>query len=457
MKTITAFLAEFVANLEFETLPQAVTESAKMGVQDVTGCMLGGVSEPAGDLVISHVRSLGGRPEATIAGTAVRSAPPLSALANGTTAHALDFDDTLWTYIGHVSASVWPAVMAVGEPAGTSGADALAAYVAGVEVASAVGRLGYPEQVRRGWHGTGTVNTLGSAAAAGHVLRLTPEQMGHALGIAVSHAAGVQVNMGTMTKPLHAGRAARDGVTVAMLAKEGFTSAPEAITAQSGFLDLFGGAECVEERSKEIAENLGKEFSLVSPGLAFKAYAACACTHPALDALLELREEHHLKAEEVEEIVCGLTPYAQSQLPYQIPPDGLAGKFSAPYILAVALLDGTAGLEQFEAERISDSRLQELMRRVHVCNLSEMHSEPDVPLTAAVIRVQRKDGSALEKFVDRPLGDPAKPLGEDALRGKFEQCAIRVLPREKVEGALEALANLTELSTIGEMIRRLVP
>jgi len=139
------------------------------------------------------------------------------------------------------------------------------------------------------------------------------------------------------------------------------------------------------------------------------------------------------------------------------PPDGLAGKFSAPYILAVALLDGTAGLEQFEAERISDSRLQELMRRVHVCDLSEMHSEPDVPLTAASIRVQRKDGSALEKFVDRPLGDPAKPLGEDALRGKFEQCAIRVLPREKVVGALEALANLTELSTIGELMRRLVP
>ena len=135
-------MAEFVANLEFETLRQAVIESAKIGVQDVTGCMLGGVSEPAGDLVISHVRSLGGRPEATIVGTAVRSAPPLSALANGTTAHALYFDDTLWTYVGHVSASVWPAVMAVGEPAGISGAAALAAYVAGVEVASAVGKLG---------------------------------------------------------------------------------------------------------------------------------------------------------------------------------------------------------------------------------------------------------------------------------------------------------------------------
>ncbi len=457
MNTLTKSLAAFVTNLRFEDLSASVIDCAKTSIRDVMGCMLGGVPEPAGERIIKHIQALGGKPDATVVGTSVRTAAPLAAFANGTTAHALDFDDTLWTYVGHVSASVWPAVMAVGEPVGTSGAAALAAYVAGVEVTSAVGRLGYPEQVRRGWHGTGTVNTFGSTVAAGYVLRLTPEQMGHALGIAVSHAAGAQVNFGTMTKPLHAGRAARDGVTAAMLAKDGFTSAPEAITAQSGFLDLFGGAECVEERSKEIAENLGKEFSLVSPGLAFKAYAACACTHPALDALLELREEHHLKAEEVKEIICGLTPYAQSQLQFQIPPDGLAGKFSAPYTLAVALLDGTAGLEQFEAERISDSRLQELMRRVHVCDLSEMYSEPNVPLTAAVIRVRRKDGSVLEKFVDRPLGDPAKPLGEDALRGKFEQCATRVLPREKVVGALDALANLPELSTIGELIRRLVP
>ncbi len=123
----------------------------------------------------------------------------------------------------------------------------------------------------------------------------------------------------------------------------------------------------------------------------------------------------------------------------------------------MALLDGTVGLEQFDAERISDSRLQELMRRVHVCDLSEMHSKPNVPLTAAAIRVRKKDGSALEKFVDRPLGDPAKPMGEDALREKFEQCATRVLPQEKVVGALDALANLPELSTIEGLIRRLVP
>jgi len=451
LSRIVPELSRFASCLKAASLPAEALRRAALAVTDVTGCMLAGATEPAGRLIVGHVRELGEMPSSTVVGTDVRTSPPLAALANGTLAHALDFDDTLWTYVGHVSASLWPAVLALGEPRRVSGDAGLAAYVAGVEVASALGCLGHPVQVERGWHGTGTVNTLGAAAAAGNVLGMDEGQMRNALGIAVSHAAGTQVNFGTMTKPLHAGRAARDGVTAALLAQSGFTAAPDAVTSRAGFLDLFGRSDSAEEVAKDILGNLGERFALIDPGLAFKIHAACACTHPAVDATLALREKNQWSAPDVEEVLCGLTSYARSQLPFDVPPDNLSAKFSAPYVLAVALTDGEVGLAQFTEARYADPGLQALVRRGRILDLKEFSITGEIPPTAAFVQIRARGGRSDGLYCDRPLGDPARPLSEQALVKKFEICASRTLSAGRVKSLGEMLRRFPDLRDIGEL------
>ena len=310
--TVSETLAAFVTSTRFADLGPSQITAARQAISDCLACTIAG-SVTSTSVIVRRVAEVSSaRGACTVFGGSQRLCAQSAALANGTAAHALDYDDILWTQYGHPSSTVWSAALAVGESVGASGRDVILAYAIGVQINGKLGRLVNPLHYAHGWHATASIGVIGAAAAAASLMRLTQQQTAMALGIAASEACGVRRNFGTMTKPFHAGNAARGGVLAAELALEGFTSD---LTAFEG---EFGWAKTLNARSVPTAEALGSllasSWELDEPGVVFKRYPACGATHCALDAMLAIRKENDLAVSDIEKIVCDASPFAKTVL-----------------------------------------------------------------------------------------------------------------------------------------------
>src|SRR5213592_834107 len=249
----TSVIAEFIVKSRWEDCPVAAVDAARRAILDCVGVMLAGSAEPAARIVQQIAESEGGAPLATIVGTRRRTGAVWAALANGTAAHALDFDDTNFAMLGHPSAPVLAAGLAAGELALADGQALVHAFLLGFEVETTLAAVINPEHYDHGWHATCTLGTLGAAAAAARLLGLDTAQIRTALAVAASQSSGLKENFGTMTKPFHAGHAARSGVLAALLAREGWTASERAIEGPQGFLHVLGA----ERRELSAIEALG--------------------------------------------------------------------------------------------------------------------------------------------------------------------------------------------------------
>ena len=448
----TEQVAHLITETAYERLPAEAITQAKRALLDTIGVTLAGHQEEAGRIITQWVQEAGGSQEAVVLGTALYTSPALAALANGTLGHALDFDDVTAHLRGHPSVPVAPAVLALGEAVGASGAEVVTAFILGVEVEAKIGKAMTSAHPRRGWHPTATIGTLGAAAAAAKILELTAAQTQMALGIAASKAAGLRQNFGTMTKPLHAGEAARSGVEAAQLAQRGFTADRHILESRFGFFNTFVG---VGEFDLEVVlQDFGAPYEIVSPGIGVKPYPACRQTHRAIDAMLELVHTYHLHPDEVSEIVCEVSARMQDFLIYHRPQSGLEGKFSMEYCLAAALLHGQMGLAQFSDGSVQDPRVQALLQRVRLehPDQHEIDWEAHIP---DVITVTLHDGRRLQQRVDIPKGDPALPLSWAELEAKFRDCAAAVLTPEQIQDAVQHIAHVEELSTLQPLMESL--
>src|SRR5712691_838039 len=273
-------------------------------VQKTTlACMLAGTSEPVAAIVRQVARAEGGTPLCRVFGTSLRTSPTWAALANGAAGHAHDFDDTNFALTGHPSVPLLAASLAAGEAEMADGATVALAYVIGFEIDGALGRALNPGHYTRGWHATASIGTLGCAAAAARILGLEMGPTGHALGIAASLASGLKENFGSMTKPYHAGHAARNGVLAARLAREGMTASASALEGRQGYAAAFSGAAL----PLGVFEKLGQRWEIVSSGIAVKPYPSCALTHAAIDALLDLRARHRLEPDAIAGVEVGVS------------------------------------------------------------------------------------------------------------------------------------------------------
>src|SRR3972149_3219544 len=234
-------------------------------------------------------------------GRAAGAGPARAAVANGTAAHALDFDDTNFAMMGHPSAPVLSAALAAGELALADGRALVHAFLLGFEVETAMAEVMNPPHYEKGFHATGTLGTMGAAAAAARLLGLDAEQTRTALAIAASQASGLTENFGTMTKPFHAGHAARSGVLSALLAREGFTASAQAIEGPQGYFAVLGAGK----REEQALESLGAPWKILETGVAVKPYPSCACPHSIIDSALELRRTHNITPEQVAEVTVG--------------------------------------------------------------------------------------------------------------------------------------------------------
>ena len=218
-------LAEFVVKTNFDDLPSDAVNVTKRALIDTLGVAFAGSREPAAKIITGFVKSFQSQPVSGVIGGSIRVSSPDAALANGTMAHALDYDDASNSG-GHQSATLFPTILGLGEELGCSGKDVISAYVLGAEVWSRISS-NMPGLHFKGWHPTSVFGPLGTAVAAAKLLRLDVKETMMALGLAGSQAAGIGQNFGTMTKPFHVGNAARSGIVSAMLARDGFTATQE--------------------------------------------------------------------------------------------------------------------------------------------------------------------------------------------------------------------------------------
>jgi 2-methylcitrate dehydratase PrpD len=442
-------LADFVVTA---SPPAVARATAARAIADTVGVALAGASQPAARIVQRVIEEDGGG-ACTVLGTDLLARPGHAALANGTAAHALDYDDMCFVSLAHPSAPLVSAGFAAAEAAGRPGAALLDAYVIGFELEARLGRVMNPRHYQRGWHCTATLGTIGAAAAASRLLGLDAAQAAHALAIAASEASGLKENFGTMVKPLHAGLAARNGVLAAQLAKAGMEASAAAIDGAQGFLAAMDSQRLSLD---DAAADLGERWEILDTGITIKLYPSCAGTHPTLDALLDLKRRERFSSEEVEAIEIGVDPIVPTILIYDRPASGLEGKFSMPFCAAAAVVDGSIGLETFDAARIADPAIVALQSRV------TMRVDPSLDasapaLTQARVTVRLRDGRVLSACANGARGYHDRPASEAELATKFLSCAGEALPEAQAGealAALRAIESIADVRNVTAMLRR---
>jgi 2-methylcitrate dehydratase PrpD len=453
-----ARLAGFVSSAR---PPERARRRAAAAVLDTVGVTLAGAAESAARIVQKIVSIEGGhvspKPRAkrafgeggcSVLGAGMRASASGAALANGTAAHALDYDDMCFVSLAHPSAPLVSAMLAAAERAGSTGLALLDAYVVGFEVEARLGRLMNPRHYRRGWHCTSTLGTIGAAAAVSRLLALDAVRTQHALAIAASSAVGLKENFGTMTKPLHAGMAARNGLEAALFAQGGLTASAMAFEGPQGFLAAMDSERT--DVDSEIAD-LGRRWEIVDTGITVKLYPSCAATHPPLDALLDLRRSEGFSGDDVAHVDIDVDAVTPTVLIYDRPATGLEAKFSLPYCAAAAVIDGRVGIDSFDDARLGDPALRDAMNRI------TMRADPQLegqgpPLTQARVTVTLRDGRAFSRSANGARGYPENPASDAELDDKFMACARRTLPEASARDALQQLRAIEQLSGVRSLL-----
>lgn len=450
-KDISHRISEFVAAIDLAAIPRHVRQTAELHILDGLATTIGGSSEASSRLLRSHFLAQRSKAEATVLGTSVKLPAELAAMVNGVQGHVLDYDDAQLTTDSsrpmgqqtHPTSPVLSAALALAESRRASGAELLAAYIAGVEVACRLGDAIDPSHYLAGLHPTGTLGVLGAAAACARLLKLEPAAIRHDLGIAATFSAGLRANRGTMAKGLNAGHAAQSGVLAALLAARAFTASENIFDAPMGFFD----ALCAGKVERSLLR-FGKPFFFERPGVAIKLYPCAGVLHPALDALLALRERCRIAPEGVARIRVSLDHRAALPLVYDNPQDPLQAKFSLPFACAAAWIDGAAGLRQFSDSRLRDPRIRKLMRAVEL--VRQRAPSGKRPAIRTKVEIHASDGTIHRAQALISRGHPSRPATRDDIEQKFCQCAAGILPARAIDAFLRgfpALARARSMSS----------
>lgn len=417
----SATLASWAATVS-PRWPDATLQAAERGVVDTIACMISGVGDLAVQRVRQGLQTWGGAGPCSAVGLERGVDAPWAALINGTAAHALDYDDVLDPAASHVSAVLVPALLALADETGASGAEVLDAYIVGVEVQECLAEAVNMAHYTRGWHTTLTLGAPSAAAACARLLKLDPVLTRNAMSLATSMSGGFKRQFGTQAKPFHAGLGAKNGLLAARLAACGLTADPQPFEGARGFFDLMvdSGAKGFQE---EISRLQGPT-AIEQPGLWLKRYPCCASTHRAVDALLHLMQAHRLQASDFAHVDTWVSEAAVRNLMYDKPINEMQARFSMPYCLAAAALDGDLTLSTFGERSLARSDIRSLM------NIVSMHTDPDQPAHMpstiknwALVTIETADGRRLSHRVRDPQGYPQCPLSEAELSRKYSDCA----------------------------------
>ena len=426
---------------------EIATARARNAFIDVIAVMVPGARETVSQKVFSLAKSWGAG-DCTAVGFDSGLSAPMAAMVNGTSAHALDFDDNFDPAKAHATAVLAPALLALAEDRDLHAEALIDAYIVGLQIIGRVGQGVNPFHRDRGWHATATVGTVGSAAGCARLLGLSTTKTAHAISLATSMCGGFMSQFGSMAKPLHAGFAAAGAVKAALFAEMGITAGDETLQGKHGMDTLMVGPDIESLRASMTgkaehgqtvtfaSQDIGNPLMIEAYGLKVKRYPNCGSAHRSLDGLLALREKHDLTADKVSEIFIRAPASHLRNLMYERPENSAQAKFSLEYSMAVGLLRGSVGLADYTNESMIDEDIQALLAITGKEYVDLLESE-----FATEVHVTLKDGSSLVEYVDMPVGSSDAPLSDIQLMAKFDDCLMNFMPSEDITVVKRKLAS----------------
>jgi 2-methylcitrate dehydratase PrpD len=426
--TVTSELARYVVDAKPDDLPEAVRREGMRAILHLIGCAIGGCRHETVEAAWAALGPFAGPAQAGLIGRRERTDALTAALVNGIASHVLDFDDTHATCFVHPSGPVASALLPLAEHRAVSGKDFVNAFVLGVEVECRIANAVIPAHYDIGWHLTGTAGVFGAAAACGKLLGLDAQKMMWALGIAATQSAGLRENFGSMCKSLHSGRAAQNGLSAALLAHRGFTSADQPIEGKRGFANVASTTQNFDALTKD----LGGSYEIMRN--TYKPFACGLVQHAVIDACLRLRKAHGLTEAQIERVDLVVHPIVLELTAKRVPRTGLEGKFSAFHSAAVALVDGDAQEAQYSDARVRDPVVAGLTARVHA-------SAGDLRKEAATVTITLRDGRTVKEHVEHAVGSLEHPMSDEQMDAKVRALAVEVIGPARTD-ALIALCRM---------------
>jgi len=460
-ESLTAKVAEFAIETPASAMSEELRELAIRPVIDTIGAIAAGNSGGAGEKILEYAR-LQAMPKSTArriwTGVHEDTPPEIKALASSALAHALDFDDEM-SGVGHPSAMVVSALLALPQDGPLDGKRFLESYIIGFETITKVAKAIGPRHYKLGWHTTLTGGGFGATVAACRMLGLDVHQTRIALGICATLAGGLQRNFGTMTKPLHSGLAARNGVLSAQLAQVGFTANDDILDGAKSFFALYSA----DQAKPEAIDTLGNPWGLEKPGVSLKKFPCCYATHRVIDSIFAIQAEHHVTPDQLEAIDIVAPTDATIPLRYPSPDTGLQGKFSMPYVSSAAFLDGAIKLDTFTDEMVRRDDVRAIMAKVNVREDPKNRPEDPTAVNSSSgtggffdVTIRTTSGESWTETRHYPTGSPKHPLSWDDSREKFEDC-LTAGGRDIASGmeVFDTLAKLQEVTDLHAVLDRL--
>lgn len=444
---VTCKLVDFICNIDFEQLTTNTIKMTGLVLLDWLGSAAAGSKEPPAEMILNLVKELGGNPEATLLAGGAKSSCLNAALLNGAISHIVELDDVHRASIIHPGAAILPAVLALAEKRNISGRDLITSIVVGYEVAIRVAEAITPSHYYY-WHTTGTCGTFGAAAAVSKLLGLDANKTTWALGNAGTQASGLWEFLadGAMSKHLHSGKAAMNGMLAALLAERGFTGATRILEGERGFC----WATANEVDFSKITEGLGEAPYKIEE-ISFKIHSSCRHTHSAVDVVLEMLQKYKFIIDEVERIRIRTYKTALDITNNYNPCSTYAAKFSMPFCIALALSKGKCGFDEFKKVSFDDSEIHALMKKIEIIldpELDAQHPE----LWPARVEISTIAGDVYEGFSGYPMGDPENPVSREQLEQKFLTMASQPWGIDKAKIILEACRNIENTTQISKLL-----
>ena len=442
---VTRTLARYIVNARYEDLPANVRKEGVRTLHNYMGVAVGGSGHETVDHAIAALAPFSGPKQASLMGRRERFDIMNAAFINGASSHVFDYDDTHLKTIIHPGGPVVSAILALSEYKPVSGKEFLNALVLGVETACRIGNVVYPNHYDVGWHITGTAGVFGAAAAVGKLLGPNEQQMVWSLGLAASQPVGFRESFGSMNKSFNPGRAASNGLFAALLASQNYTSSEGMIEARRGWANTIS----TKQDFKQITEGLGQRYEA-----ALNTYQPFACgivIHPSIDAAIQLRNQHKLTAEQIENITMRVHPLVVELTGKRTPQIGLEGKFSVYHSVAVAIIDGAAGEKQYSDRAVRDAKIMALRDRV------QTSIDPAVKTEQVDMTITLKDGRKLHKFIEHAIGSVEVPMTDQQLETKFTDLAEGILPAAQARKLMDTCWQVEQLSSADIVAKAAVP
>lgn len=403
-------LCAFAASLRWDDIPERVRHEAKRSLVNIFATAIAGCREPAVDIVLETMTPFSGPATSTVIGRTERADAPTAAFVNAMGSNIFDFDDTHEATIIHPASVVFAPIFARAEAVACSGAEALRAFVIGGEIECRIGNAVSPYHYSHGWHITSTCGVFGAAAAHGALIGLDRQRMRNAFSTAAAQSAGLVDTLGTMAKSASVGGAARNGMLAAELAARGFSGPARPLTGARGYLGVYADAP----RPDALTDGLGTRWEIADN--AFKPYPVGVVLNPVLDACLALYAEEGLRAGDVETVTLTGHPLLRQRTDRPQIGSGREAQVCAQHAVAIALLRGRAGLDEFTDAAVAETGR---LGRPEIV----FQDDPARGIAAARVEVRTRDGRILIRETEAARGSRSNPLSDRDLEEKLATLA----------------------------------